>query len=50
MGHECGSAVQFYHDARLFDEVAMAQKVRRYDGQAERCKEVHENKNCVCCL
>ena len=35
MGHECGSAVQFYHDARLFDEVAVAQKVRPYDGQAE---------------
>jgi hypothetical protein len=31
-GCECGSAVQFYHDTRLFDEVAMAQKVRPYHG------------------
>ena len=28
--------VQFDHDARLFDEVAMAQEVRRYAGQPKR--------------
>ena len=50
MRHECGSAVQFYHDARLFDEVAMAQKVRPYDGEATRRKEVHDTKNCMWCL
>ena len=42
MGCECGSAVQFYHDARLFDEVAVAQEIRPYDGQAERCKQVQD--------
>jgi hypothetical protein len=33
---ECGGGVQVYHDARLFDEIAMAQKVRPYDGQVTR--------------
>jgi hypothetical protein len=43
------SDVQFNHDTRLFDEVAMAQKVRPYDGQPIRCEQVHEKKNLGCC-
>jgi hypothetical protein len=43
------SAVQFDHDARLFDEVAMAQEVRPYAGQPKRYQQVDEKQNRVCC-
>jgi hypothetical protein len=32
--------VQFDHDARFFDEVAMAEEVRCYAGQTERREQV----------
>jgi hypothetical protein len=38
MGCECGSTAQVYHDARLFDEVTVAQKIRPYAGQTVCCK------------
>ena len=46
---ECGGGVQFYNDARLFDEIAMAQEVRPYDGEPICREEGDEIKNLVCC-
>jgi hypothetical protein len=34
------SAVHFDYDARLFDEVAMAQEIRRYNGQSKHREQV----------
>ena len=49
MGAEDGDEfvidVQFDHDARLFDEVAMTEEVRPYHGQPKRRKQVDYFKN-----
>ena len=42
--------LQFDHDTRLFDEVAMAEEVRPYHGQPERSEQVHKKSNRVCCV
>jgi hypothetical protein len=50
MGEQSMSVVHFYHYARLFDEVAMAQEVRRGKGQAQRPKNVDGPNDRIYCI